>query len=115
MNQKYERQLKKGVLDILVLELLSEREMYGYQIIQTLQQKNRERFSLKEGTLYPILYRLEDDGWIESRWSEPKVKMVSKKYYAITELGKMQLQELKELWFAFSKEVSEILRGDGNE
>ena len=41
--------------------------------------------------------------------------MVSKKYYAITELGKMQLQELKELWFAFSKEVSEILRGDGNE
>ena len=51
MNQKYERQLKKGVLDILVLELLSEREMYGYQIIQTLQQKNRERFSLKEGTL----------------------------------------------------------------
>ena len=56
MNPKYERQLKKGVLEILVLHLLSEQDMYGYQLIMALDERSQGMFKLKEGTLYPILY-----------------------------------------------------------
>ena len=70
MNDKYERQMKKGVLDMLVLKLLESEPRYGYQIIQELKDKSGDVFSLKDGTLYPILYRLEDDGLVVSRWSE---------------------------------------------
>ena len=64
MNQKYEQQMKKGVLEMLVLKLLSEDEKYGYQLISELKEKSGEMFLLKEGTLYPILYRLEDEALV---------------------------------------------------
>ena len=69
MNAKYERQLKKGVFEILVLKLLSEGEKYGYELLMELKERGGEMFAVKEGTLYPILYRLEDDGLASSRWS----------------------------------------------
>ncbi len=109
MKPKYEQQMKKGVMEMLVLQLLSEQEKYGYQLICELRDKSREMFQLKEGTLYPILYRMEDDGLVVSRWSEPKGKEVSKKYYQITEEGCENLQHLKELWQTFSLTVNEVL------
>lgn len=115
MNSKYERQLKKGVLEILVLELLSRQKMYGYQMIQELKQQSHEMFVLKEGTLYPILYRLEDDGLVISEWSQPKGKEVSKKYYVITDKGRETLEELKNLWNLFSTEVSLVLKEQEDE
>lgn len=71
MNPKYERQLKKGVLEISVLKLLSQKKMYGYQLIIEMKQLSHKMFTLREGMLYPILYRLEDDGLVVSQWSEP--------------------------------------------
>ena len=85
MRQKYEQQMKKGVLEMLVLQLLSEKEKY------------------------PILYRMEDDGLVTSKWSEPRGKEVSKKYYRITGQGKETLLRLKLLWRAFSESVDEII------
>lgn len=79
--------MKKGVLDMLVLKLLSEDEKYGYQIISELRDRSRERFLLKEGTLYPILYRLEEDGLVESRWSGAEGRKVPRKYYHISGHG----------------------------
>ena len=72
MNDKYEKQMKKGVLDMLVLKLLRSEAKYGYQIIQEMKEKSDEAFLLKDGTLYPVLYRLEDDGLVTSSWSEAK-------------------------------------------
>lgn len=109
MNQKYEKQMKKGVLEILVLKLLAEEEKYGYQLILELKEKSGEMFSLKEGTLYPILYRLEDDGLVKGRWSEPKGKEVSRKYYGVTDKGREELEELCGLWSRFRDHVSMIL------
>ena len=106
MNVKYERQLKKGALEILVLQLLSKERMYGYQMI--MEMKNRSHG-------YPILYRLEDDGFIKSEWSEPKNKEVSRKYYVITLLGIETLKELKELWKEFSTTVNQMLGDDCDE
>lgn len=109
MNQKYEQQIKKGVFEILVLKLLEKEEKYGYQLINELKNKSNQMFILKEGTLYPILYRMEDDGLVISRWSEPKGKEVSRKYYAITESGKQVLSEMLVLWMGFSSNVTSIL------
>lgn len=109
MNPKYEQQMKKGVLEMLVLNLLAEREKYGYQLISELREKSGGMFLLKEGTLYPILYRLEDEALVESRWSEPKGKEVSRKYYEITEKGRSVLQELQLLWNGFSMQVTKIM------
>lgn len=83
--------MKKGVLDMLVLKLLEKDQKYGYQLINELKEKSGELFILKEGTLYPILYRLEDDGLVESCWSSPKGKQMARKYYRITEQGKKRL------------------------
>lgn len=115
MNLKYERQLKKGVLEILVLQLLTREKMYGYQLINELKNISHDFFVLKEGTLYPILYRLEDDGLVNSEWSKPIGKETPKKYYLITAKGKQDLMELKQLWYHFSKEVTNALREDENE
>lgn len=103
--------MKKGVLDMLVLKLLKQEPKYGYQIISELKEKSNDRFALKEGTLYPILYRLEDDGLVESRWSEAKGKKVPRKYYAITEKGKLALTELKKLWQEISEGVEKLMEG----
>lgn len=109
MNPKYEQQMKKGVLEMLVLKLLSEKEKYGYQLISELKEKSDGLFLLKEGTLYPILYRLEDEELVVSRWSEPKGKEVSRKYYVVTEKGIEVLTQLSELWKGFTAKVSDIM------
>lgn len=109
MNPKYEQQMKKGVLEVIVLKLLANGEKYGYQLITELKGKSGDMFTLKEGTLYPILYRLEDDQLVVSRWSEPKGKEVSRKYYTITEKGKAELIDLNDLWLAFSRNVTSIM------
>jgi len=109
LKPKYEQQMKKGVLEMLVLQLLLEKEKYGYQLICELRERSHDLFLLKEGTLYPILYRMEDDGLVVSRWSEPKEKEVSKKYYWITQDGQETLAYLKDLWKVFSRNVDGIL------
>lgn len=115
MKRKYEQQMKKGVLEMLVLQLLSEKEKYGYQLICQLREKSGELFLLKEGTLYPILYRMEDGGLVVSSWSEPKGREVSKKYYRITQEGLDTLAQLRELWTTFSGKVDDIMDADRKE
>lgn len=109
MNDKYERQMKKGVLDMLVLKLLESEAKYGYQIIQEMKEKSEDIFMLKDGTLYPILYRLEDEGLVISKWSEAVGKHVPRKYYEITEAGKSTLKSIEELWKSISKGINQIM------
>lgn len=109
MNEKYERQMKKGVLDMLVLRLLKEEAKYGYQIIQELKEKSAETFSLRDGTLYPVLYRLEDDKLVVSKWNEAEGKQVPRKYYEITEAGQKALEEIEAVWKRISDGISKIM------
>lgn len=101
--------MKKGILEILVLKLLQSKEKYGYQLISELERKSDGMFAVKEGTLYPILYRLEDEKLVTSYWSKPRGKEVSKKYYKLTGKGHEVLVETKELWYRFSENVNNIL------
>ena len=109
MNEKYERQMKKGVLDMLVLRLLKAEAKYGYQIIQEMKEKSGETFLLKDGTLYPILYRLEDEQLVVSKWSEAEGKQVPRKYYEITEAGQKALDEIEVVWKRISDGISRIM------
>lgn len=114
LNEKYESQMKKGVLDMLVLKLLEQEEKYGYQIISELKEKSGGRFLLKEGTLYPILYRLEDEVLVESKWSEAVGKKVPRKYYGITDQGKKALAEIEGLWRDICRSVNLIMEEGHN-
>lgn len=110
MDEKYEKQMKKGILEMLVLKLVCEEPKYGYQIIQEMKEKSENTFLLKDGTLYPILYRLEDDGFVISEWSESEGKQVPRKYYRITEQGQQALDNIETVWRRISIGVLKILR-----
>ena len=113
--RKKDIQLKKGVIEILILKLLSQEKMYGYQLLQELDSRSNGVFKMKEGTLYPVLYRLEDDGYITSVWEEPGQKNSGKrsmprKYYQITESGQNELGHLISDLKNITKAVSLILK-----
>lgn len=109
MNDKYERQMKKGVLDMLVLKLLEDQPKYGYQLISEMKEKSGGIFSLKEGTLYPVLYRLEEECLVEGRWCEPEGKQMPRKYYVITEKGKDALAKIWRTWGQIQSGIIRIM------
>ena len=104
----FDRELKSGTLEMILLRLLSERPMVGYELVSELRARAGEQFSLKEGTLYPVLYRLETAGWIEPRW-EMLERGVPRKYYRLTRPGAVQLRALIREWRAFAKTVNGLL------
>lgn len=110
MNGNISRQLKKGILEIVILKLLSEREMYGYELVSELNRRS-ESFSIKEGTLYPILYRLEDNGLMETRWEQSGPRGQPKKYYTVTQEGKRAMAEAYSQWKAIVRDITNIMEG----
>lgn len=109
------RQFKKGVLELIILKLLSQTEMYGYELVSVINSKSSS-FDIKEGTLYPILYRLEDDGLVETRWeqlNDPLKRGKPKKYYAVTKKGKDVMEQSYELWKLVAKDIFEIMEAKG--
>ncbi len=103
------KELLKGSTSMLVLNLLSDKNMYGYQMIKELTEKSKNVFELKEGTLYPILHSLEESNLITSYWDESTGK--KRKYYSITKEGKKHLKEKKEEWKVFSNGINSVLGG----
>ena len=106
---KVNKELLKGSTTMLILEMLKNENMYGYQMIKKLSEKSEDVFELKEGTLYPILHALEQDSIITSYWDETTAK--KRKYYAITEKGKKQLKEKKGEWKIFSNGINKVIGG----
>lgn len=115
MQQRFSQQMKKGALDMLVLKLLEHEEKYGYQLISELRGRTNDTVTLKEGTLYPILYRLEDGNLVESRMGDKAGREPARKYYAITEQGRIALREMFEIWSEFDRCVQAIMEGTGSE
>lgn len=108
MEEKFIRQIKKGVLDMIVLRLVTAKDTYGYEIIQELERKGNDFFQLKEGTLYPVLYRLEDSGLIRSEWKFQEGRNTPKKYYTATGRGREAFQNYRSVWEQFVQTVNEI-------
>ena len=112
MDDRFSQQLKKGVLEMLVLELICCQPSYGYELLSRLKEQSGGRFALKEGTLYPILYRLEDEGQICSNWSQGEGRTAPKKIYEATEQGKSENQRRIALWQDFEQTVNGFLKGE---
>ena len=111
MEDKFLQQMKKGVLEMLVLHMVCQGQTYGYEICTRLDKQSGGLFAMKEGTLYPILYRLQDEGLIESRWSVPDGRGAAKKYYEATAAGQQTSKELIALWKSFGDNVDRIIFG----
>ena len=94
---------------MLILEMVKYENMYGYQMIKKLKEKTNNVFEFKEGTLYPILHSLEEEGLISSYWDDTTGK--KRKYYAITIKGKKSLKEKNEEWKIFSESVNRVIGG----
>lgn len=112
MEDRFTQQLKKGVLEMLVLKLVCAQPTYGYELLNRLKENSRGRFVLKEGTLYPILYRLEDDGLIAAKWSQGEGRTAPKKIYEATEAGKNENIRRQSIWQEFGETVNAFLKGD---
>ena len=107
---KINKELLKGSTNMLVLSLLKDENMYGYQMIKRLSEKSENIFELQEGTLYPILHNLEANNLITSYWDESSGK--KRKYYCITEKGRKHLQSKKEEWKNFSNGINLVVGGE---
>ncbi|NCN86278.1 PadR family transcriptional regulator [archaeon] len=98
-------QFKKGVLDLCVLSILEKKDHYGYELVQ----KISKNISITEGTLYPILKRLKNEGYLETYLKESS-EGPSRKYYSLTKKGNTKAKKLKEEWMEFTKKIEEILK-----
>lgn len=96
-----------GSSRMLVLSLLGEKSYYGYELIKTLKNRSNDVFDMKEGTLYPILHKLENEELISS--SNQEVSGRTRKVYTITEKGIKVLAKEKEDWREFSGAVNQVL------
>jgi PadR family transcriptional regulator PadR len=97
---KFESQLLKGIAPVVVLEILSGGQMYGYELSEAIEQRSAEVLTLGKGTLYPLLYNLEAKKLIRGRWEQAESGR-KRRYYSITGKGKDELArqkaQLKEL------------------
>ncbi|QAS52037.1 PadR family transcriptional regulator [Halobacillus litoralis] len=90
-----DREIMKGSIDILMLNLVNRHDMYGYEIVKHLREESDQLYNMSEGTLYPALKRLEKKEWLTSYWTE--TTHGRRKYYKITDEGrKILLQKLEE-------------------
>lgn len=105
MDDRFLQQLKKGVLEMLVLETICKGSTYGYELMTGLKARSNGMFALKEGTLYPILYRLEDEELIQSSWSQGEGRVAPKKMYTATEKGMQERLRRWQIWGAFASAV----------
>ena len=99
-------ELLQGTLDMLILKAVSLGPLHGYGVLLRIQQISGGRLEIQQGSLYPALYRLEDQGWIASEWGESENKRKAK-YYRLTADGKKRLQSEEEKW----NEMTEVIAG----
>lgn len=108
-----DKSLLTGSTTTLILKLLQEKDMYGYEMIEGLLKKSDHTFDLKAGTLYPILHNLEKNKCVESYEKKADNERV-RKYYHITAKGEKILKEKHKEWIAYSNAVNKVLNGGLN-
>ena len=102
-----DKSLISGSMSMLLLRLLSEKDMYGYEMIDTLRKRSENVFELKAGTLYPLLHSLEEKNFLTSYEQEAAGK--TRKYYSITKEGRKFLEKKKDEWAQYAAAVTNVL------
>ncbi|MCL6570511.1 MAG: helix-turn-helix transcriptional regulator [Bacillus sp. (in: Bacteria)] len=104
----FNRELVKGSTSLIILQLLTERDMYGYELVKELEQRSDNGLSVKEGTLYPALHKLEKQEYIECYWVEQE-KGPARKYYRVMKAGIELLKEKTQEWQDFVKVMNKVI------
>ena len=107
-EDRFERELLRGSLDMLVLSTLVDEPKYGYLIQKRMEQASGGRVGLPAGTLYPLLHRLESERLIKSQWDETTGRR--RKWYRLTPKGQTRLQRQRSQWEQFAACVQALLK-----
>lgn len=102
-------QFKKGVLELCVLSMLARKDCYGYELVYEISK----RIDISEGTIYPLLRRLRDEG-LMSTYLQESAGGPPRKYYALTEGGRKKEHELRDEWLQFIVSVGKLLEGESH-
>ena len=100
--------LLQGTLDLLILKSLQNEPMHGFGISLRIQQMSKDMLTVEQGSLYPALYRLEDQGWIKSEWGVSENNRKAK-FYTLTASGRKQLTTEEQSWAKLSLAIGHVL------
>jgi PadR family transcriptional regulator, regulatory protein PadR len=100
----------QGTLDLMILTILAREPMHGYGISQRLTALSHEHFQLNPGSLFPSLYRLEQDGRLKAEW-RPTENNRKAKYYRLTAAGRKQLEQHRQRWQRVTFAITSVLEG----
>src|ERR1043165_4515826 len=106
-NQSIERDLKKGSAELLILSLLERQQRHGYELSKLIETRSKGAVRFRVASLYPLLYRLEDKGYIQGRWVE-KPGQRRRRYYRLTPAGRKILRDRRSRWAEFVEAIGRI-------
>ncbi len=107
---KFESQLLKGIAPVVVLEILSRGEMYGYELSEAIKERSSNIFNLGQGTLYPLLYNLEAKKLLKGSWQNSDSGR-KRRYYSVTSKGKLELSKQKQQFAQLQKGLKYVFGG----
>lgn len=100
--------LLQGTLDLLILKTVATEPKHGWAIAKRIQQISNEVLQVQQGSLYPALHRLEQQGWIRAKWSESETGRQAK-FYSLTAAGRAQLEKETESWSRLSAAINLVI------
>src|SRR5262245_61902110 len=107
ISPMYLRELKKGSAELLILSLVEDRSRHGYEIGKLIEVRSEGRLRFKVASLYPLLYRLEERGWIQGRWIEKEGER-RRRFYRITPAGRRVFAAQRDNWLEFVEAIRRI-------
>jgi transcriptional regulator len=102
-----DRELKKGSAELIILSIVEERARHGYEISKLIERRSEGQIRFHVASLYPLLYRLEERGWLHGRWVE-KAGERRRRFYALTPDGRRVLARQRETWKAFVRAMGQV-------
>ncbi|HUR69047.1 MAG TPA: PadR family transcriptional regulator [Candidatus Thermoplasmatota archaeon] len=109
---RWTQQIRKGSTRLAILQLVSERERYGYEIITSIRERTEGVLEVAEGNVYPALHALEKEAHITSAWREVEPGVPPRKYYRITASGRQHLAALAKEWKEYASAIARLLEGE---
>jgi transcriptional regulator len=107
-----DRELKKGSAELIILSILEARSRHGYEIGKLIETRSRGELKFHVASLYPLLYRLEERGWLQGKWVE-KAGQRRRRFYTLTADGRRILASQREIWKGFVRAMA-LITGDGH-